>query len=332
MATDRARLEELLDLAQRVQPESGRYAAGDLGRASIEAFVSARSDARELRSAGQLRLSGAGVLGHAAELDDVGQLASLWQRCVTAVGAALEGSQSAFGRLANDIHERTQLMLDASPVPGSLVLNVQPKMSPISESYPAGEQSLFEDDPRPLADRASETLLQLLQHASQPSLDELDNLTAEFRSLGPRVATSVKMLADAIVKAHVDMYVEWREPLAATVRASLSATSAGWVSEFVGGRDLDAEDFLLRGTVRTVSDIAKWSVETPSGLEQVDAGQLPADFVRSTNVGDSVELLVRVRQTQRPDGTVRRALTARELHVGDAPQVFSPVEQANEHG
>jgi len=315
MATDKTRIEEILDLAYGAQPEPPKYAPGDLGRASVEAFVAARSDARELRSAGQLRLSGAGVLGHAAELDDVGQLASLWQRCVTAVGAALEGSQSAFGRLANDVVERTQLMLDASPAPGSLVLNVQPKASPVGEAYPGGKKSLLGDDPRPLADRASEALLQLLQHASQPSLDELDNLTAEFQSLGPRVATSVKMLADTIVKAHVDMDAEWREPQVATLRASLSSASAGWVSEFVGGRDLDVEDLVLRGTVRTVSDIAKWSVEGSSGLEQVDANELPADVVRSTNVGDRVEVVVQVRQTQRPDGTTRRALTARTLRL-----------------
>jgi hypothetical protein len=317
MATDESPFDDLMKRARSELPNSTPLAPGDLGRTSFEAFVALRGDARELQSSGQVRLSGAGVLGQAAELDDVGQLATLWQRCVTAVGAALEGSRSAMGRLSQDIVQRTQLLLEASPAPGSLVLNILPKSSAAAEAYPSGERSLFADDPRPLADRASEALLMLLQHASEPKLNELDQLSSEFESLGPRVATNVKQLADALVRSHFDVYAEWREPSEVTVRASFPAASAGWVSEFVAGRDLDAEDLLLVGTVRTVSDIAKWSIEGPDGLEQVDAGNLPAEVIRGTNVGAEVELLVRVRLTERPDGTVRRVLSAKEVrHVG----------------
>jgi hypothetical protein len=248
------------------------------------------------------------VLGRAAELDDVGQVATLWQRCVTSVGAALEGATSAQGRLSIDIVQRTQLLLQASPASGSLILDLAPK------SYAPVETPLFQEDASPLADRASSALLSLLQRASTPSLTELDQLSAEFVTLGPRVASSVKQLADALAKSHFDVYAEWHEPGVPSIRASFPAASAGWVSDFVAGRDLDAEDAQLEGVVRTVSDIAKWSVEISSGaVEQIDASDLPHEVIRSTNVGDEVELLVKVRLTERPDGTVRRTLSAKEL-------------------
>jgi hypothetical protein len=308
MVTDESPFDELMKQARAELPEPTAHTPGDLSRESFEAFVTLRGQARELQSTGQVRLTGAGVLGHAAELDDVGQVATLWQRCVTAVGAALEGATSAQGRLSLDIVRRTQLLLQASPAPGSLILSLAAK------SPAPAETSLFEDDTSSLADRASEGLLSLLQHAAAPSLGDLDQLSAEFVSLGPRVATSVKQLADALVRSQFDVDAEWHEPGQVTMRASFPAASAEWVSEFVEGRDLDTEDIRLEGTVRTVSDIAKWSIELADGpIEQIDASDLPHEDIRSTNVGHEVELLVQVRLRERPDGTVRRTLRAKEL-------------------
>lgn len=313
MATSELPYERLMREMLAEPSEQPWTEAGDLGRMSVEAFLERRGDARELRSQGRVRLSGAGVLGHAADLDDVGQIATLWQRCLSAVGASLEGSRSALGRMSSDVVQRTQMLLNASPAPGSVVLRLVPKAAPMLETYPTGRRSLFGDDPRPLADRASEGLLRLLQHASQPALNDLEQLSAEFEELGPRVATSVKMLAETLVRTQVDIDAEWTEPKEPTVRASVPVSSAGWISEFVAGRELDAEDLEIVGVVRTVSDIAKWAVEGQEGLEQVDASGLPAGDIRTTNVGDQIRLLVRVRVTERPDGTVKRVLTAREL-------------------
>ncbi|BAK37264.1 hypothetical protein MLP_42500 [Microlunatus phosphovorus NM-1] len=107
------------------------------------------------------------------------------------------------------------------------------------------------------------------------------------------------------------------EPERPTVRASLPVSAAGWIREFVTGRELDEEELTLVGVVRTVSDIAKWSVETAERLEQVDASRLPVEVVHSTKVGDEIRLLVLARLTERPDGTVRREMSARQLLADD---------------
>lgn len=319
MATYDSAFERLMSDARQQLPQAlENPQPGDLGRLSIETLIARTGDPRDDSSKGVVRLSGAGVLGHAADLDDVGQIATLWQRCVSAVGAALEGSRSARGRIAADVKLRTQLLLDASPAPGSVVLNVTPKESPLHEAFPDGQRSLV-GAPRPLADRASEALLDLLQRASNPSPHELDDLSGRFQHFGPRVASTVRALASALSKAHIDLDAIWAEPAVATRSAKLSAGSAGWLKDFVSGRDLDAEDEVVVGTVRTVSDVEKWLIETANGMEQVNARSLDDAFVRATNVGDTVRLLVRVKATERPDGTTTRILTAVRALYEDEP-------------
>ncbi|WP_156821242.1 hypothetical protein [Microlunatus phosphovorus] len=188
---------------------------------------------------------------------------------------------------------------------------------PTIEAFPNNEVLLVGDQPRPLADQACAALLELLGRASTTTLHEQDALGERFRELGPRVSTSVRALAEALIRAHVDMDMEWMEPERPTVRASLPVSAAGWIREFVTGRELDEEELTLVGVVRTVSDIAKWSVETAERLEQVDASRLPVEVVHSTKVGDEIRLLVLARLTERPDGTVRREMSARQLLADD---------------
>src|SRR5688572_3626442 len=64
--------------------------AGELSRISMESFA-AREGVGRPRPFGAIRLSGAGVRGHAAPLDVVGALCQEFQRLVVATGASLEG-------------------------------------------------------------------------------------------------------------------------------------------------------------------------------------------------------------------------------------------------
>jgi len=281
MVTPEPAFERLLAAAGSDVPDATWQEPGDLGRMSMEAMIAAQGgDARDGASKGSLRLHGVGVLGNAIELDEAGQIATLWQRTVQAVGGAIEGSRSAMGRLPIDIVRRTQLLLDASPVPGSVVLNLTPKAAPDLETTPNGMRRLF-DTPRPLADRASEQVISLLSQAADPQLDQLEAFSEELRQLGPRVATSVRALATALNRAHVDVDVVWVEPEEPTRRTSLSATNAGWLSDFVAGRQLDAEEVEIVGTVRTVSDLSKWSVESDEGIGSSPLGWCTTIVIRS---------------------------------------------------
>src|SRR5690349_366778 len=99
-----ARLRELaatVSLPSVIEP-------GDATRAGAEALLrELEGSARGLPSRGRLRFTGPGVVGHSADLDDVGLLSSAWQKVITATGAALEGVQAVRGRVPNDILLRT---------------------------------------------------------------------------------------------------------------------------------------------------------------------------------------------------------------------------------
>jgi hypothetical protein len=293
--------ERLMQRAGPNLPEVTWSAPGDLGRMSVEAVVAQRSDPRELSSHGAVRLSGVGVTGHSAALDEVGAVAMAWQRCVTAVGAALEGAKTSFGQIPRSVAQRTQLSLNTAPSPGSIVLDLSPRTNPTVEAYPGGERPFFGAE-RPLADRSAEALIDLLQQASAAGPDA-DELGRSLLRLGPRVASHVRRLADVLDKAHFDIDVAWMEPQHPTKRAAIPAGTAGWLRDFVAGRHLDGREAEMVGTVRTVSDIAKWSIETTEGMRQVDASALDADVIRQTHVGQAIRLVVLVRVTERPDGT-----------------------------
>jgi hypothetical protein len=303
MATsDESEMHQLLARAPAPLPEPTWSGPGDLARMSVEAMVAQSEELRELESAGKFRLTGAGVLGHAADLDDVGQVATLWQRCITAVGAALEGAKATVGRIPESIVLRTQLTLNAAPGPGSIVLALAPKSDPFRETAPGGARQMF-DAPRPLADRSAETLIELLAKAAGTGPDG-DDLGAVLKALGPRVATSVRTLADVLDRAHFDVDITWSEPDQPTRRVEMSAGTSGWLRDFVSGRALDGVEEELAGTVRTVSDIAKWSIETPEGdLVPVNASSLAPEVTQSTRVGQFIRMIVFLRMTERPDGT-----------------------------
>ncbi len=64
-------------------PEAQWTNADDIGRLSIESFVAQQhGDAREVRSAGRLRLYGVMVEDHRADLDDVSRIGMAWQRAL----------------------------------------------------------------------------------------------------------------------------------------------------------------------------------------------------------------------------------------------------------
>lgn len=299
--SDGSAFERLMQRAQQPMPDVTWSEVDDLGRLSLEAMIREREDVRDLASRGSVRLTGAGVVGHSAPLDDVGAVATTWQKCVTAVGASLEGVRTSFGQIPREVVQRTRLTLTAAPAPGSIQLDLSPESNPLRETSEDGQMVAY-GTPRPLADEASEALIALLDQASNAGPDA-DELSDAIRRLGPRVASHVRRLADVLDKAHFDLDVTWAEPNSPTRRASLSAGTAGWLREFVTGRALDGQEEELSGTVRTVSDISKWQIETPDGLRSVDASSLEREIVEQTHVNETLRLLVLVRVTERPDGS-----------------------------
>lgn len=286
----------------------------DLVRYGLESMAADEAgDARVLRSAGDLRLHGDGVEGHSVDLEGVGAITVEWQKSVTAVGAALENFRNSRGRLPDHVRARTRLRLTSAPGPGSVVLRVAPRADPLDEVEPGGARPLI-GSARPLADRSSEVLIELLSVAAHADLASTDPLAERIRSLGPRVASCVHALAKTLSAADVDLDAAWREPGEPTRRASLSATSARWLQRFIEIGELTSEIETFAGLAATVSDRERWLVETAEGgVERLVATALSAEDVRRVRPGDFVRLRVLSKVTTQADGTVTTRREALEL-------------------
>ena len=280
--------------------------ATELGRQSVEAMTIAQEgNARALHSAGLLRLHGEGVTNHSAPLDVVGKIALAWQKAVGAVGASLEGIRSPLGKLPSDITNRTRLVLNASPVLGSIVLNITPSTDPLIETEPNGDRS-FLVAPRPLADRASERLISLLTRASQNSVTDLDELTAEVRELGPRVASAVAQLSREVDKGNVNIDASWREPETAIVTTSITVSAARFIAQFIEGQELDGAEQDLIGTLMTISSSEPWFIKLADELVHMDASSLSSEVPTRWRVGQMAQLKVYVTIREQPDGTTHK--------------------------
>lgn len=304
------------------------YEPGDLSRLGVEALVRREAGtARTLHSSGVLRFTGLGVEGHSANLDDIGTLSSAWQKAVTATGAALEDLRSIRGRISESIRLRTQLVLTASPQPGSVIFMVEPKQSPMVEAEPHGQTTAEELAQRPLADRASDRLVEFLTVGTDSGPDVADILADQLRDLGPRVGSAVNALAQAIDRSNVTLEVSWREPTKPTRRASIDPTMAHFIREVVEGRGLDAVPETLTGPLQTISSRQRWVIETQDGPIWFDASELPAADLHSWKVNDWVNVEATVSLRERGDGRVERKYTATSIHEMNQPPTLPGVDQ-----
>lgn len=297
------------------------YVPGDLSRLSVETFIRHQEGTpRSLTSSGTLRLTGLGVEGHSANLDDVGALSLAWQKAVTATGAALEDSKSARGRISDSISLRTQLVLTASPKPGSVVLNVTPKTSPLEEAEPGGQISPESLAERPLADRASERLVEFLAAENMSG----EEIAQQLQDLGPRVSGAINALAEAIDRSNVTFEVSWREPSHPSRRARVNPSSAKFMRKVIEGRGLDSEPVTLVGVLETISSRQRWAMAVSDELVQFDASDLPAGELQAWKVGDRVEVTMAVVLRRRGDGRVQRKYTAQRIQESHAPDSPRP--------
>jgi hypothetical protein len=134
-----------------------------------------------------------------------------------------------------------------------------------------------------------------------------------MRELGARVASNVKELAKSLNASNFDLDATWLEPGHATASATVSAGVAGWLAQFVDGQALDSFDDEVTGVAHTLSDVARWRIETEDGPRFVEVSELTPEEIGRPRVGQTVRLRVRVHPTERPDGTTAETFTALEL-------------------
>ena len=299
----------------------------DLSRRSMEAMAST-VDGRQLPSRGFLHLTGWGVRGSSALMEDVAQLMTGFQRLVAAWGASLDGFTNLRGKLPVTMTAKTKLRLVAGVAPGSVVLNIAPDMSPIDELEPGGQPALDQ----PTSQRLDEVLEQVTDLVSQASTLGPDPTNTEMirtiQELGPRTASSLRAVTEGLARGGFDMDVEWAEPNKPTYRGSITARDAEQVARIITGRELDHGKATLVGQLHTSSDsTAPWHIEVLGKHYKVKRGRVSPQAIRDAHAapGDTVRISAQVSLRDGPSGE-KLDYRATSIEVVDASTPHSVTE------
>lgn len=287
---------------------------GELSRRGLEAIVrQAEGDSRRRHSSGSLRMFGRGVEGNSVSLDAVSRITGLWQRALSNIGATLEHISQKAGRLPQSVLDRTELCLVAAPGAGSVVLKVEARQEPLNEMHGKGNNSLFASR-RPLIDRSSEVLLDLLELSSQIENETArEELRGTLVELGPRVAGSVLLLSKSLNHSNIDLDANWEEPDMSSRRSSISSEQSAGLARFIEGSKLDAVTETIRGISVTVSTSERWLIQDGGIQYRVKPGRLGTEARESVTPNMFIELLVSKRSVVRADGTFKDQYEAIEL-------------------
>jgi hypothetical protein len=295
----------------------------DLSRISVEALIADDTLGRTLPSRGNIRLSGDGVTGASARVSEVARVMAGFQRLATAVGAAQQGDK-ALGRQPNaDVRRRTDLLLKASPGPGSIILTLTPATSPITETgHAGGKVGMFAE---------LETDDQLLDTAIGAAIDvfsagnDIGSRPAQSRfvqqlaEMGPRTASALRDLSKTLDRAGFDVEIDWQQPSRATRRVTVSAAAAAYIAATVENANLDEQPVQIIGEYLTVSAVSSWLIQQDDGdTVTVKLGEISKDDTRGLAVGDRVAIDAVMKVETTPGGAVKTTYTAHAVHrLGD---------------
>lgn len=293
--------------------------ASDLARLSIASFIAENSPIRRDLSSGFVRLTGAGVDGHAASLDGVAATIHNFQRLVTATGLALTGWRTLRGRAPADALAKTKLNLDGSAMPGSLILQLVPATLPGTEIMPSGQGEFFRDDDSQLVDQAMKKSIQLLNYGAALSADaDTSPFLGEVNEAGPRVASALRDLTKGLVDEGFATEVVWEQPRNARLRSRLSVPQLAQIAGLVASRELAREPVVLVGVLRTVSDISPLKLEiAPNEFESINASRIARDVIAGLNVGVRVRVEADVSEDVSPGGEAKVHYAATRIDITD---------------
>lgn len=272
-------------------PEDPMIAAGT----SIKSFIREHTENVAEESVGYIHITGPAVKNNSAPLKSVAKLIASVQDGVEAIGGALEGFFSSRGRIPTEVSGRTQLSMVASPMPGSVVIQVAPTLQRELDLYPEGP-ALFdvekEADAEPLADQAIGELSDLLNELSVETPDK-EQVLNRLTDLGPRAATAVKELCQSVSSSDVDVDFSWRQPGREEKKSSISAAYAKSAVALIENANIESEEEVIEGVLITITESKKDKLRVllDSGAEeQLSIGSIsPADLA-TVNTGDRVRI------------------------------------------
>lgn len=271
----------------------------ELSVSSLRGFVDQAYLQHSAEFTALIHVTGPAVNGHSAPLRSIGDFMIHLQAAFDSIGASIEGFKSLGGAIPSVLAKRTELSLVASPLPGSVMLEVAPTKPRLEDLYPYGN-ALFDVeeviDAKPLADSAFEELSSLISDLTtdQPDQDKFVNHLAE---LGPRVASNVRALCDAVDRGAIDVDFEWRSPSGDRKKVIVDHTLAKFVSTIIKSTEIDIENVEIEGVLVTITTSNKDHLRIREDLDDgssnevtLPIGEIPPEQLYGLQTGDRVRI------------------------------------------
>lgn len=262
---------------------------------SLKRFLNRHSEAVDMESVGLIHITGPAVKGNTAPLKAVGNLMIAIQEGIDAVGGALDGFTALSGKLPSRIAGRTEISLVASPLPGSVVLQVAPARKRKDDLEPDGDTlfNLEELGISPLADEAFREFSSLLQELAKEGPDKSEFIE-HLTELGPRTANAMKKFCDTVDNSDVDIDFSWNEPGKERETAEISHIFAKHASLVIENAHIDSEQVAVVGTIVTITESTKDKLrvrlDNDQGEITLALGSIdPTDLI-PIHMGDRVEI------------------------------------------
>lgn len=291
--------------------------ADDLSRMSIDSLRAEHGLLRRDASSGALRLTGAGITGHSGSLDGIAESMRNFQRLILATGLSSIGHTTLRGQPPADVVAKTRLSLNGSPLPGSLVLQIVPSMSPADEIAPDGQTEILNDHETQLVDTAMKDAFDLLEEGRMLGPDADDGVfLAHVAKAGPRVASTLRDFSMTLVKFEFEPDLTWTQPRKPRLRTTLRTAELAHIGELIASRSLELEPTTLQGVLRTVSDLGAWQLEVDNGdIVKIDAKGIPAEDTATLRTGLVVAIDVNVTEESGPADEAKPKYTASSFIV-----------------
>lgn len=283
----------------------------ELSISSLRGFIDQTYLQHSVESTALIHVTGPAVSGHSAPLRSIGDFMIHLQGAFESIGASIGGFKTPGGTVPTALAKRTELSLVASPLPGSVVLEVAPTKPRLEDLYPNGE-ALFDLEKaigvKPLADQTFEEFSSLLSDLVINKAEQ-DKFVDHLSELGPRVASSVQALCEAVDKGAIDVDFEWREPSGNRKKVSINHSFAKFASTVIKDAEINVESIHVEGTLVTVttSDKDHLRVKEDLGEEQTKdmtllIGDIPPEQLYGLRPGDKVAVDAERRISTRAGG------------------------------
>ena len=213
---------------------------------SFNAFDAARgASATPSRKKLRARFFGASTDSHAMDVKPAAKALIALQDVLSAIGATLSDHRGLVGQLPASIGDATRLTLSPVVAPGSVIFTLQ--SPPPAEDLLSG---IEEDDA--LLDHSVTRLIEILNTA-ETSGEDPEILSEMLHQTGPRTASHLFNLTDALLSEDVGLGLEWLNGKGGQRSAQISRHAAGFLRALAKTSSVQTENVTISGTLSTIS-------------------------------------------------------------------------------